>query len=68
MEAAEKFNKIRIYEVKNKEITKKIQELNREVNTLKIERNSNYNTIYKKGELNIGIKKDRVGVTFRKRF
>ena len=47
MEAAEKFNKIRIYEVKNKEITKKIQELNREVNTLKIERNSNYNTIYK---------------------
>jgi hypothetical protein len=34
----------------------------------KINPELNYSTIYKKGELNVGVKKDKIGITFRKRF
>ena len=34
----------------------------------KINPELNYNTIYKKGELDIGINKDRVRIGFKKRF
>ena len=43
-------------------------EKNIRMSKAKINPELNYSTIYKKGELNIGIKKDRVGVTFKKRF
>ena len=47
MEAAEKFNKVRSYEIKNKELNLKIQELNKQLHLLKNEKFQNLNTIYK---------------------
>lgn len=47
MEEAEKHKKIRTIEIDNKEIIKKIQELNKQLNILKQKKSENYNIIYK---------------------
>ena len=41
---------------------------NIKISKAKLNPELNYNTIYKKGELNIGVKKDKIGITFKKRF
>ena len=47
IDAAEKHKKITVYETKNKELNLKIQQLNKELNEIKFEKNQNINTIYK---------------------
>lgn len=47
MEAADKHKKIMVYEKKNKELSLKIQELNKQLNTIKLEKSINHETIYK---------------------
>ena len=62
--------KLNLFEIKGPPPDPNLANLEKNIRMSKAKINPelNYSTIYKKGELNIGIKKDRVGVTFRKRF
>ena len=62
--------KLNLFEIKGPPPDPNLANLEKNIRMSKAKINPelNYSTIYKKGELNIGIKKDRVGVTFKKRF
>ena len=62
--------KLELFEIKGPPPDPNLAKLkeNIEMSEARINPELNYNTIYKKGELNVGIKKDKFRIGFKKRF
>ena len=61
---------LNLFEVSNIQVDPNLANLEKNIRKTKAKINPelNYNTIYKKGELDIGINKDRLRIGFKKRF
>jgi len=62
--------RLNLFEVSNIQVDPNLANLEKNIRMSKAKLNPelNYNTIYKKGELDIGISKDRLRIGFKKRF
>jgi hypothetical protein len=62
--------RLNLFEVSNIQVDPNLANLEKNIRMSKAKINPelNYNTIYKKGELDIGIRKDRLRIGFKKRF